>query len=149
MHSADSAATEKFGEQLGHKLKGGEVIELISDLGGGKTTFVRGLARGAGSTDHVASPTFTLSKVYKAPQFDIYHFDFYRLDQAGLASHELNDLLGDPKVVLIIEWGIIIQHVLPQMRLSVTMNKLENDSRHLVYNFPPRLLYLIETKENL
>ena len=62
--STDSKSTEKLGALLGKQLKGGEVIELVSDLGGGKTTFVRGLAAGSGSKDQVASPTFTLSKVY-------------------------------------------------------------------------------------
>jgi tRNA threonylcarbamoyladenosine biosynthesis protein TsaE len=55
--SIDFEHTELLAERLGKKLKGGEVIELVSDLGGGKTTFVRGLARGMGSPDHVASPT--------------------------------------------------------------------------------------------
>src|SRR5690606_22283628 len=52
-----SNETERLAEQLGKKLRGGEVIELISDLGGGKTTFTRGLAKGVGSSDRVASPT--------------------------------------------------------------------------------------------
>src|SRR5690606_33786002 len=58
--STSSEATERLGERLGKALKGGEVIELASDLGGGKTTLVRGLARGAKSSDKVASPTFTI-----------------------------------------------------------------------------------------
>jgi tRNA threonylcarbamoyladenosine biosynthesis protein TsaE len=48
-------------KSIGARLKGGECIELTSDVGGGKTTFVRGLVSGAGSTDHVSSPTFTIS----------------------------------------------------------------------------------------
>lgn len=55
----------KLGELLGSKLTGGEVIELRSDLGGGKTTFTKGIVKGAGSSDVVASPTFTLKKIYK------------------------------------------------------------------------------------
>src|ERR1700694_1633997 len=84
-------ATELIGERLATHLKGGVVIELMSDLGGGKTTFVRGLARGLGSPDHVSSPTFKLSNVYtipvsKTPEWDrverLYHYDFYRLPDA-------------------------------------------------------------------
>lgn len=74
--STSSDATEKLGEQVGKRLKGGEVIELISDLGGGKTTFIRGLARGMGSTDHVSSPTFTISKFYSVkPKPQTTHLD--------------------------------------------------------------------------
>ena len=57
--SKSASDTEAYAEQIGNNLKGGEIIELISDLGGGKTTFVRGLARGMGSTDAVSSPSFT------------------------------------------------------------------------------------------
>ena len=56
--------TERFGALVGSNLKGGEVIELVSDLGGGKTTLVRGIARGSGSADHVTSPSFTLRNDY-------------------------------------------------------------------------------------
>lgn len=63
--SIGSADTSKLGELLGSKLAGGEVVELRSDLGGGKTTFTQGLAKGLGSKDIVSSPTFTLKKVYR------------------------------------------------------------------------------------
>jgi tRNA threonylcarbamoyladenosine biosynthesis protein TsaE len=53
--------TVALGQKIGQQLQGGEVIELISDLGGGKTQLVRGLAAGMGSTDQVQSPTFTIS----------------------------------------------------------------------------------------
>jgi len=77
--SESPEATEQLAEAIGRRLTGGEVIELVSDLGGGKTTFVRGLARGLGSADVVSSPTFTVSKVYKADKLELHHFDFYRL----------------------------------------------------------------------
>lgn len=139
-----SEQTEQFGERLGHKLRGGEVIELISDLGGGKTTLVRGIARGAGSSDVVGSPTFTLSKVYKTQKFEINHFDFYRLTEAGLMEHELHDLLGDERVVLIVEWGDVVQHVLPENRISIRINKTAQ-GRTLTCQFPAELNYLVES----
>ncbi|HUP26581.1 MAG TPA: tRNA (adenosine(37)-N6)-threonylcarbamoyltransferase complex ATPase subunit type 1 TsaE [Candidatus Limnocylindrales bacterium] len=141
--SADSAATEKFGERLGHNLRGGEIIELISDLGGGKTTLTRGIARGAGSKNVVGSPTFTLSKVYTAPAFNIYHYDFYRLQAAGLMEYELADIISDPKAVLIIEWGEVVQHVLPARRLTITIRKLSDGSRQLDCSYPEDLSYLL------
>jgi len=65
-------------------LRGGEVIELAGDIGGGKTTFVRGLARGAGSSDVVSSPTFTISKVYKVSK----HPQLFHEDAAQGAGEE-------------------------------------------------------------
>lgn len=144
---SDSAdTTEKIGEDIGRRLKGGETIELLSDLGGGKTTFSRGLVRGAGSNDHVASPTFTVSKVYKTPSFEIHHFDFYRLTEAGLMEHELHDLLDDPKVVLVVEWGSVVQHVLPPNRLTIEINQTDAESRDLIFTYNPELQYLLEDK---
>lgn len=137
--------TENFGETLGRRVKGGEVIELVSDLGGGKTTLTRGIARGAGSSDVVGSPTFTLSKVYKAQKLEIHHFDFYRLSEAGLMEHELQDLLNDPKIIVIVEWGDVVQHVLPDRRLTVQIEHAGDNERKLTCQYPDELSYLLET----
>src|SRR5882757_1123109 len=94
--------TEAIAEKIGQHLKGGEVIELVSDLGGGKTTFVRGLAKGFGSQDKVASPTFMLSKVYVAGDRQLHHFDFYRLQDAGIVAYELQGLIGDSDIVIVV-----------------------------------------------
>ena len=108
MLSESSEATEEIGRKIGMSLKGGEVVELISDLGGGKTTLVRGIAAGAGSRDKVSSPTFTLSKVYSANTFQIIHYDFYRLQDPGLMEFELAEALVDKQEVLIVEWANIV-----------------------------------------
>ena len=142
----DSDATEKFGARLGRALRGGEVIELISDLGGGKTTLTRGLASGAGSSDVVGSPSFMISKVYKSPKFEIHHFDFYRLTEAGLMEHELQDVLIDPNAVVIVEWGDVVQHVLPLERLTIHIDKTSDGAREAKINYPQKLAYLLEDK---
>lgn len=125
-------------------MRGGEVLELISDLGGGKTTLTRGIAVGAGSTDNVASPTFTISKVYKTPNLTIHHFDFYRLQEAGLLEHELHDALEDPKSSIIVEWGDVVQHVLPEHRLTIHINKINDTTREFVVTGPKELEYLLQ-----
>lgn len=142
--SISSAQTEQLAEALGHNLRGGETIELVSDLGGGKTTFTRGLTRGAGSTDRVGSPTFTLSREYKAPKFTIAHFDFYRLGEAGIMGDELEELLGDPAYVAVIEWGDIVHDVLPKMRLTVQIEQTGDDTRLITMVYPEQLTYLVE-----
>lgn len=97
------AETEAAGEELGRELKQGDLILLEGDLGAGKTTFVRGVARGAGSSAHVASPTFQLVRVYPG-LVQIAHVDLYRLeDGAGLADLGLEELLDQGAVV--VEWG--------------------------------------------
>lgn len=135
--------TEETAERLGAALKGGEVLELISDLGGGKTTFVRGLARGAGSTDAVASPTFTISRVYRAGQKSIRHYDFYRLSEPGLMAAELSESVGDAEDIVVVEWGDVVQNVLPIERLQITF-ELTPEGRTIQFQAPKTLSYLIE-----
>ncbi len=141
--STSSDATLRLAEKLGKRLRGGEVIELISDLGGGKTTFVQGLAHGLGSSDRVASPSFTVSKVYQAGDKELHHFDFYRLQKPGLLTHELNELLGDPHIVVAVEWADIVQNVLPARRLTVHFTNTGEDSRQLTFQYPKDLEYLV------
>ncbi len=134
--TSNAEETEAIGEQIGAQLIGGEVIELSSDLGGGKTTFVRGLARGVGSADRVASPTFTISKVYQAPDFAIHHFDFYRLQEAGLIKHELEDVLGDEKVVTVVEWSDVIADVLPEHTIKIDITSNGENRRTIAIDQP-------------
>jgi tRNA threonylcarbamoyladenosine biosynthesis protein TsaE len=135
--------TEAIAERLGNVLRGGEVLELISDLGGGKTTFVRGLARGAGSTDTVGSPTFTISRVYKTNQKTIRHYDFYRLSEPGLMAAELSESVGDPEDIVVVEWGDVVQDVLPSARVQVRFEQTE-EGRTIRLEAPESLAYVIE-----
>lgn len=142
--STSSEVTERLGEQIGSNLRGGEVIELVSDLGGGKTTFVRGLVRGAGSDDRVASPTFTISRLYRATLFEVHHFDFYRLSDAGLAAHELSECVGEPDVVTIVEWGDVVAEVLPSNRVTISFSKSGDEERVLTISVPQGLKHIVK-----
>lgn len=119
-------------------MKGKEVIELTSDLGGGKTTFVRGLARGMGSSDTVVSPTFTINKIYKTRAGEVHHFDFYRLDEPGVLTDQLEESLEDPKVVVVVEWSKIVQDVLPDERITIKLQPMAGDSeeRDIAVEYP-------------
>jgi tRNA threonylcarbamoyladenosine biosynthesis protein TsaE len=143
--STSSADTERLGELLGSQLKGAEAIELHSDLGGGKTTFVIGLARGAGSKDRVSSPTFTLSRIYQAKKFEIHHFDFYRLDDPGILRDQLAESLDNPKAVTVVEWADIVKDVLPEDRLSIEFKPVANSSeeRQITISYPEAQTKLI------
>lgn len=130
-------------------LKGGEVIELRSDLGGGKTTFARGLVRGAGSKDNVASPTFTLNRQYNAKSFKISHFDFYRLDDPGILSDQLAESLDNGDVV-VVEWADIVKDVLPDERLSIEIKQAADspDERIIVFSYTQEMRELMIKLEN-
>lgn len=128
---------------MGSKLKGGEVIELVGDLGSGKTTFVKGLAKGLGSTDHIHSPSFTLSNEYKAGELTINHFDFHRLNEPGIMRDELAEVLTAPKAVVVVEWPDIVEDVLPSKRLSIQLQPISEQGRKVTINFDQTLSYLI------
>lgn len=136
--------TERIAEKLAANLRGGEVIELISDLGGGKTTFVRGLARGLGAPDHVSSPTFKLSNVYSAPKVTLHHFDFYRLNEPGIMANELAEVMTDPAVITVLEWADTVQNILPDERLAITLLYTGADARHITIAYPGSLKYVTE-----
>jgi tRNA threonylcarbamoyladenosine biosynthesis protein TsaE len=138
--------TEQFARTLGSRLRGGEVIVLVSDLGGGKTAFVRGLAAGMGSTDHVASPTFTISREYRASKLTLYHFDFYRLQEPGVVEAELEEFIHDPAAVVAIEWGAIVEEVLPAERLVINIERTGETARRFTLTYPENLSYLIPEK---
>jgi len=142
--STSSGQTETLAESIGRRLRGGEVIELVSDLGGGKTTFTRGLARGAGSDERVASPTFTISREYKTPKFTVAHFDFYRLGEAGIVGDELTEVVGDKHYVTVVEWGEVVHDVLPAGRLTVRIAQTGDDTRRITFEYPSQLAYLME-----
>lgn len=142
--SNSSEQTEELGAALGAKLRGGEVLELVADLGGGKTTFTRGLVRGTGSTERVASPTFTISREYAAPTFTIAHFDFYRLGTAGIVGDELVEIMADPNYVTVVEWGDVVHDVLPVNRLTINLRQTADDARHITISYPAELEYIVE-----
>jgi tRNA threonylcarbamoyladenosine biosynthesis protein TsaE len=140
--TTDQTATEKVAASLGEQLKGGEVIELIGDVGAGKTTFVRGLARGSGSVDRVSSPTFTVSQLYRSPRVTIHHYDFYRLDDIAIMREELSEVLEDPQAMVVLEWADSLQDVLPDERVTINLKAKGETEREIQCNIPASYNYL-------
>lgn len=118
------------------------MIELVSDLGGGKTTFVKGLAKGIGFAETVSSPSFTLVNEYKAKDLTLYHMDFYRLSDPGIMRNELAEILTDSKAVVAVEWANIVEDILPANHLTVQIMATGEDSRSFKITIPTDLEYL-------
>jgi len=115
---------EALGGMIAPCLKAGDLVYLAGELGAGKTTLTRGIARGLGYQGRVNSPTFTLMNVYQAG-FTVYHFDFYRLDEGGLLDLGLEDYLGR-EGICIVEWPEVGQNLLPGDALRIDII-LQND----------------------
>jgi len=122
--------TKAFGARLGSLLKGNEIIELVGDVGAGKTTLTKGIAEGLAIDEDIQSPSFTISRVYDGrDSLHLSHYDFYRLQDAGIMANELEETLHDLKTVTIIEWAEIIAGVLPDDRLTITLTSTPNDEQ--------------------
>ena len=106
-----AAETEAVGEAVGSLLRVGDLVVLTGDLGAGKTTFAKGLARALGVTQKVTSPTFTIVQEYDG-RVPVAHVDVYRLDRIQeLHDFGFEELLESR--VTIVEWGEAIAPVLP------------------------------------
>jgi tRNA threonylcarbamoyladenosine biosynthesis protein TsaE len=101
--TTSSSQTEEAGRRLGERLRSGDVVLLTGELGAGKTTFVRGVARGTESPAPVASPTFQLVRIYPG-RVQLAHVDLYRIENtAELSELGLDELVDQGAVV--VEWG--------------------------------------------
>ena len=129
---------------MGQNLRGGEVIELVSDIGGGKTTFVRGLAKGMGSADRVSSPSFTLTNQYRSEKLTMQHFDFYRLAEPGIMRQELAEYIEDAATVTVVEWADIVADVLPVDRVSITIAAVSDTGRKYRVTYSNSTKYVVE-----
>ena len=106
-----------LGERIGARLAGGETIELVGDIGAGKTMLTKGLARGMGIAEEVQSR--------------LAHYDFYRLNNAGIMQAELAEVVQDARTVTVIEWAAVVGDVLPDDTLRITICVQADDTRRL------------------
>ncbi len=122
--------TQTFGQAVGRQLKGGEVLVLVGDVGSGKTTFVKGLALGLDITETVQSPSFTISRTYQArDSLTLFHYDFYRLQEAGIMAEELQEKLNDPQAIVVMEWADIVDEFFPKNKAVLRFVATADDQR--------------------
>ena len=121
----------EYGKKLAQSLQAPQVLELLGDVGAGKTTLTRGIADGLGVQEPVSSPSFTISKEYQGTKYRLVHYDFYRLNDPGIMSEDLLDSISDDKTITIVEWGESIRDVLPENRLKITIKNLDENTREI------------------
>lgn len=120
---------KQLGEAIGWSVSGGEVLELVGDIGAGKTTLTKGIARALGINEPVQSPTFTISRVYDSPKgLRLAHYDFYRLGEAGIMGDEIREATDDDSVV-VVEWAGAVDDDLPKDRLVVKITTISEEER--------------------
>ena len=129
-HSVEE--TERLGMELARALRSGDVVALVGEIGAGKTTFVRGLARGLGVPDgSVASPSFVLVRQYTAGRMPLYHADLFRLDNSAAAVSVGLEECYEAGGVTLIEWANKVLGVLPEQFLEIRFEATDPETRRL------------------
>lgn len=131
-NSADE--TIEFGKSVARAVGKGAVVSLVGDLGAGKTTFTKGVARGMGIFDIVTSPTFTLLNEYFGEEQKLYHFDFYRIeDESELTELGFEDYFPSADGLTIVEWAEKAPSILPKKFYQITFEKIDDDKRRILF----------------
>lgn len=131
MRSDSPAATRAIGERLARLLQAGDVLLLLGDLGAGKSELTRGIAKGLGIAATVASPSFTILNVYDEGRLPLYHFDWYRLNDAEeLYEMGMEEYLGGDGVA-VVEWPSQCPEAIPANRLEVCIEPVSETEREI------------------
>jgi tRNA threonylcarbamoyladenosine biosynthesis protein TsaE len=134
--------TEHLASRIATTCRGGEVFELIGDLGAGKTTFTRGFVAGLGSDDKVTSPTFTLCNIYESPSFEVRHYDFYRLDDYETVARDFNEVIENKQAVIIMEWAESVRTLVSSNLITIQIDATAEDFRDIKIALPDECSYL-------
>ena len=118
----------EFGLKLASKLPSGTVVALLGDLGAGKTTLVRSVAKGLGIDEVVQSPTFNIMKLYLKGNRPLIHIDAYRLADIN-TDIGLDEYIGYETGITMIEWPMYIEKLLPDNAMRITIKYLSLNER--------------------
>lgn len=141
--TTSSSQTKKLGESLARKIlntdkkKKAQVLGLIGDLGGGKTTFLQGFAKGLGIKEKITSPTFVIMKKYKLPakikMQSFYHIDCYRFKTPKeILILGFEQIVSNPKNIIAIEWADKLKKILPKDSKRLKFNFVNKTTREII-----------------
>ena len=123
-------ATKKLAAEITKKLRGGQILALEGDLGGGKTVFVQGVAKAFGIKENVTSPTFVILKKYKTnKKFNLIHIDLYRIKKTDLETLGFSEFSSNKDNLVIIEWADKIKEILPKNTVWIRFDFVDQNSR--------------------
>lgn len=123
--------TISLGEALGKQLTAGDVLVLDGDLGAGKTTFTKGLAKGLAIPDIIKSPTFTIIHEYHDGRLPLYHMDAYRLENGGGEDLGLEEYF-DSDGVSVVEWAEFVEDELPDDFLAIHFKRTADENKRIL-----------------
>ncbi len=131
MISRSAQETRNIGERLSMQLNPGDVVLLEGDLGAGKSELARGIARGLGIQGAVPSPSFTILNAYDEGRCPLYHFDWYRIEDANeIYEMGMEEQLGGDGIALI-EWSERAKECLPEKLLKIEITTIDENTREM------------------
>jgi len=122
--------TRKEAQKMAKKLKPGDIVGLIGDLGSGKTVFTKGLAEGLHIKEIITSPTFAILNIYNG-DIDLYHFDIYRLHSREDLENIGYEEYFYGKGITVIEWADKCLDILPEICYLVYLKFLNENQREI------------------
>ena len=118
--------TKEIAKKLASKLENKDIVVLSGDLGSGKTKFTEGFLSYWGLQDEISSPTFTIVNEHNKDNTNIYHLDVYRLEDKG-EFYAIGGTEYFSTGICVIEWGDLIEDILPNNYIKIKFSKDEND----------------------
>ncbi|MCD4706083.1 tRNA (adenosine(37)-N6)-threonylcarbamoyltransferase complex ATPase subunit type 1 TsaE [bacterium] len=139
--SQNEKQTLLFAKNFAKKLKTGDVVALIGNLGSGKTVFTKGIARALNIKEHISSPTFNIIKIYTIPRVIgkkinaecLCHIDAYRLKSSkDLIELGIDETLSSKKTITIIEWADKVKNILPENNITIQFQATDNKNERII-----------------
>jgi len=140
--------TKKLGEKFAKEIlkakpkKAAFVIGLEGELGGGKTTFLQGFAKGLGIKEKILSPTFVILKKFQLnnltiKQFNnLYHIDCYRIEKSKqLLDLGFEEIISNPKNIIAVEWAEKIRKIMPKHTLWIKFKFVNEKTRKITFTY--------------
>ena len=125
------ASLELFAKKLNNKLVNGDTVLLTGDLGAGKTTLVKFIAKENNVKDKVISPTFNIMKIYLSGNRPIVHIDAYRLNESNI-DIGLEEYIGTNRGITFIDWPYFIEEYIPLNNILIEINNPNNDDSRII-----------------
>lgn len=148
IQSHSALQTKKIGRILAEELsrentqKRAQILALQGDLGGGKTTFLQGFARGLGIKEKILSPTFVILKKFKIRSLRFkyfYHIDCYRIEKSKeILDLDFKKIASDNKNIVAIEWAERVKGILPQNTILINFEFIDKNKRKIILRWPKK-----------
>ena len=128
-----SAETQDLANTFGKTIKPGEFVALYGNLGGGKTNFTQGLAKGLNIKKRIISPTFIILRQYKYKKGNFYHIDLYRTQSLNdLLNLGIDEIINDKNNIIVVEWAEKMDKLMPKKRTDIHFKFLEENKREII-----------------